>query len=490
VETGYADPYVPLTAPLIRRYTVYCPNGHKVITVPAKSLLDRVQVGCPECRVITVMSNWSKVEEQVIVPAAARHVGMYGHDSVTGMADWVMEDMAKRAAAGDTGMMQGDKNQLRHTAAVIVSGSMTFGSSVIAHYGFAQTRVASWLGNMGRVPRMVVPPVATFLENKGSDDAGITIFGPKIPGTAKTGDVPAWCGNCFHQSQHPQGDGQMRFRIWTRTHSSPNEGNIPHLAKHRGEPGDLPFYLEDKQGDAAFSTGSLKQIFRTLDQKMIESLRAAAARYTDAPAFVALSNADEDEVLSESTVSTQALSYQPRPQQPLPPIAGVVPVSQMAMGGGGAGIGVPMPPGYVQPPAGVPMQAPPAGHVSMPPGGAYNPASDFGTAPQTTTLAPGVPMPPPGTALPPGGAPAVSPAAAQGQLHLVPPPNGPESAKQPLDARAHAGDGATAAREASAAAPAVPPPTKAVSSRAKRPPVPGPTTPTTATPPPASTTAK
>jgi hypothetical protein len=275
---------------------------------------------------------------------------------------------------------------------------------------------------------MVVPPVATFLENKGSDDAGITIFGPKIPGTAKTGDVPAWCGNCLNLSQHPVGDGQMRYRIWTRTHSSPNEGNIPHLAKHRGEPGDLPSFLEDKQGEPPFSTASLKHIFRTLDQKLAENLRMAAARYTDAPVFVPWAEDEGDEVVSEQTVSVHTTPV--RAMTPLPPIAGMVPVSQMSQSAVG---GVPMPP------AGVPM--PPMGVAPPPP------------------LAP-VPVTP-------GAVPAVSPAAAQAQLHLVPPPTLPTPAEAPA-----APTPTSAAPSTAAAAPAVPPPTRAVSNRSKRPALP------------------
>lgn len=435
-ETGYADPYVALVPPLIRRYTVFCPNGHEVVTVSTKTQAERVQQGCPECRTITTLANWSKIEEQVVVPASARHVGLYGHDSVTAMADWVMQDMATRSASGDTGLMTGEKNQLRHTTAAVVSGSMTFGGNTIAHYGFAQNRVASWLGNMGRVPRMVVPPIATFLESKGSDEANLNVYGPSIPGTARTAAVPSWVGNCFHQAMVAVGD-QMRFRIWTRTHSSPLEGNVPHLAKHRGEPGDLPLYLEDKADQPPFSTASLKHIFRTLDQKLAESLRLAAARYQDAPAFVPFAADEGDEIVSTAVVSTQA--FQPRATTPLPPgVAGMVPTSQVAAVGG-----VPMPPMPPMLPAGL-APAAPAALVAAPP----------------LPAAAAAPMPP-------GAQPAVSPAAAQG-LHLVPPP-----VEQPV--------APASAPASTAAAPAVPPSTRAVSSRSKRPPIPNATsTPSTA----------
>jgi hypothetical protein len=468
IETGYADPYVRLLPPQVRRYIVFCPNGHEAGTVANKNSLDHFQQACPTCRQITSIMNWSDVKERVIVSPGFKHVGLYAHDSVSGMADWVMADMATQSAAGNTTLMTGEKNQLRHTAATVVSGSMTFGSNVIAHYGFAQNRVQSWLSNMGRVPRMVVPPIATFLESRGSDEANLNVYGPSIPGTARTAAVPSWVGNCFHLAKAPTGDGQghMRFRIWTTTHAHPTEGNIPHLAKHRGEPGDLPSYLEDKPGEPAFSTASLKHIFRTLDQKMVQSLERAAAKYTNAPVFHPFGD-DGEEVVSESTVSVgtgpQGMQHVPPGGAPLPPpVPGMVPTAvagQRTMGG------VPMPPGMTAPmpppqtmlppavPAAVPQQPPPPGV----------PAAVAAPAP--------APPPPP----PPAARGPVIDQPAQPSLHLV--PNDKTNDKTELKAEEKSEEKPQPPEQAKSAgaagAPAVPPPTRALSQRAKRPPVPG-----------------
>jgi hypothetical protein len=464
-DIGYADPYAPLSPPQFDRYVVWCQNGHKVAAVPIKSHLDYFQQQCPECRVLTTMANWSKAERLTIISPGFKHVGMWAFDSVTSMSDWVMEDMAKRAAAGDTSIMSGEKNQLRHTAGVIVSGSMVFGSNVIAHYGFAQLRVASWLANMRRIPRQTVPAIATFLEQRGSDDAKLPVFGPKIAGTARTSDVPAWVGNCLGLEQYARPDGRMKFRMWTRTHSSVNEGGIPHLAKHRGEPGDLPAYLEDKDEEPPFTRCSLKYFFVRLDQALARSLKAATERYPNAPALVPFTDDEDEEVVSQGTVSVGA-NVVPASSMPLPMIAGVVPAGQMggaAMGGGP----VPLPPGQPVAPLPPPPTFTPVASVNAPIGGSM--------APPAGPLTPHPPTP-----MPPGAQPAVSPAAAQGALHLVPPTEPKKGEPEPAPPAVASAVASTAPASpaspqpaaSSAAAPVAPPPTRAVSGRSKRPPIP------------------
>lgn len=344
LDTGYAEPDVRLVPPQVTRWAVYCPNGHLVQQVRSQRLLDTFQIACPECRTITTLQNWGKVDKEVVRSPGFRHVGLYVYDSVTAMSDWVMQDMAEKTARDELGGT--DRNALRGSPSKIVSGSMVFGSNSMAHYGFAQNRVQSWLANMRRIPYQVVPPIATFLENRGSDEANITVFGPKIAGTARTADVPAWLGNALHLAKTPGPGGRLKYRIWTETHSSPSEGNIPHLAKHRGEPGDIPPYLEDADGAPPFSTCSLKFFFRRMDEALKRSLARGVETYANAPALTPLLDDDVEEIVS--TTSASAPSQVVRSGGP--PVAGAAPAPMTAV----PPSGVPLPPGMrpaVPPPA-------------------------------------------------------------------------------------------------------------------------------------------
>ncbi|PYQ25659.1 MAG: hypothetical protein DMF56_27070 [Acidobacteria bacterium] len=424
VETGFADPYVPLVPPQTRRWVIYCPNGHIVRTVSNRRLLEAFQNACPECRTLVTLQNWSKVDEQVIRSPGFRHVGLYVFDSVTAMSDHIMTDMAERAARDEMG--GSDRNSLRGAPAKVISGSMVFGSNSMPHYGFAQNRVASWLANMRKIPYQVVPPIATFLENRGSDEANIAVFGPKIAGTARTADVPAWLGNCLNLTKVPTPSGAMKFRIWLETHAHPNEGNIPHLAKTRGEPGDFPPYLEDKEGQPPFSTCSLKFFFRRMDEALQRSLARASEQYRDAPALVPFTDDGEEDVLSETQASL-GVTAGSHPSHlaltPPPVVAGAVSLGAPPIQ---APVGVPMPPMSM---AGIGVPPPPMAAAPTPPAAAPVPHRE------PVVAAPDAPV--------------------QAGLHLVP---------------AAAAASPTAEAPAASGAPAVPPKTSAV--RRGRPPLP------------------
>lgn len=365
--TGYADPHVQLIAPQIRRWTVFCPNGHSVRTVESRRMLDSFQNACPTCQTMVNLTNWSKVEEAVVISPGFKHVGLYIYDSGSAMCDWVMEDMAGRSARGE---YVGDKNQLKGTPATLISGSMTFGANSMQHYGFSQLRVASWIANSRRIPRQTVPTIWTFLENRGSDEGNLPIFGPKVSGNAKTAEVPSWVGNCLHLSKSPEG----RFRLWTQTHSSPTEGSIPHLAKHRGEPNDIEPMLEDDDPiGRPFEKCSLKYFFVRLEQSLQRSLAVAVDKYPDAPALRPFGDDDQEEVITTAVVSIAA----PQAQRMHVPagLAGVAASGPAMFAPGvpvppGMASGVPMPPAPagmpMSTPAGLPMAVPPAGLASVP----------------------------------------------------------------------------------------------------------------------------
>jgi hypothetical protein len=397
-ETGYADPQVRLLPPTQTRWTVICANGHVVKTVLDKRQLGGFQIACPECKALTTPQNWARVDEVTVRSKGFKHVGLYCYDSGTSMQDWIMADMAERAGRDELGGEKGAINK-------IVSGSLVIGSNNRAHYGFSQNRMQNWIANSRRIPGQVMPPIWTFLESRGTDDGkgGIAIFGPKISGNAKTGDVGAWVGNLLHCSKEKNDRGEDVNRLWTQTHSNPNEGNIPHLAKHRAEPGDFPPFLEDEPG-TPFGKFSLRHFFENLDLKLQAATRRDAARYPNAPALVGGFDDDgEEEIITAKALSAAA--------SVAPVRAGAPAAARPGVPAGGARPGAR--PG-VRPSAAAnaaaAAPAAPAAPVVQPEAPAAPAAAQSSTAPVAPTTP--APVPPPANTaapVPPASAPAPQP---------------------------------------------------------------------------------
>jgi hypothetical protein len=294
--TGYADPHVRLIAPRVKRWSIYCPSGHLVRTLTDGRNLYGFQVACPTCQQITSPANWSKCDQQTVISPGFKHVGLWAFDSMTALEEGVMADMANRKDLG------GEKGAIN----TIVSGSMSFGSNNRAHYGFAQNRAYQWIKNARTIPGQTMPPIFTFLELRAADEGkGIPLFGPKIAGNAKTADVPSWFGNCLNSTKEKDEKGRDVYRLYTETHMNLLEGNIPHVAKTRADPGAfVPPYLQDQDGEQPFTTFSLAYFFRTLDVALERNTRQDAAKYQDAPAFQPFADDDKEEVVEETTLGT------------------------------------------------------------------------------------------------------------------------------------------------------------------------------------------
>jgi hypothetical protein len=201
-----------------------------------------------------------------------------------------MDDMAQRSAKGDLG---GAGSALgKGEAGKIISGDMIFGGNNQAHYGQAQTRSRKWLGNSAMIPGLLAPPMWTALEERATDDnSRQTIFGPKISGKAKTADVPSWVGNCLRATTRKDAQGEDEWRLYLRQHAFLEEGNVPHLCKHRTDPDRMPLYLADppevKHNPALRYSGfSIGTFFRLLTTALEMASTEAVNKYPDAPALV------------------------------------------------------------------------------------------------------------------------------------------------------------------------------------------------------------
>lgn len=307
--TGFAAPDVPLIPAQRQEWIPYCPNNHAMPVVTHKASLQGYSRQCKSCNAVCSPTNWLRVEERTVRAAHHQHVGLRIFDSATALEDWGMAEMASRAARSmETVGNSQDGNAMTKTGGRVISGKYAFGSSAVAHYGFVQNRMPQWIRNARGIPGMVMPPIFTFLEQRSVDDTGrgaLPIYGPKIAGSAKTSDVPSWVGNCLHVAREMNNKGDaMEHRIWTVNHIDAG-GNAPHLAKTRAEPGSLPAFLADQEGEPPFTRFSLGYFFDQLEQVLNVGSRQDAIDFPDAPFFVPLP-AGEDTVMSARNISSTA----------------------------------------------------------------------------------------------------------------------------------------------------------------------------------------
>ena len=280
-ETGMAAPDVALVGPRRTRWVVMCPAGHVVTTLDTEAAATQVEFPCPTCAVMTTPANCLSINKEVYRPKGFKDIGLYVYDSLTQLNEAGLE----RAAEQGAGMSEGDA--LRSPAG-IVEGRFTFGLNQKNHYGFLQQRSRGWIRNIRTIPDQIERAIVTcgVEMGKGDDESGgISIYGPKIAGNARTSSVPGWAGNCLHLAKEtPLNGDAARHRIWLVNHTDPRDPRaIPYLAKHRGEPADMPQFLEDAPGAEFFSTCSMKEFYRLEKQQLAGLLERDRAKFPSAP---------------------------------------------------------------------------------------------------------------------------------------------------------------------------------------------------------------
>lgn len=306
-ERGYADPDVRLILPRRIVYAIICPQDHLAAKFESQAALQaNSQAGtivCPTCGVQTTLANAKRVDQVVVRHRMFADVGMRIYDSFTAMNEWGLADLQDQAAKGSLPTTSGG-GSLLGAADALISGSMRFGSSSKAQYGFVQNRTYGWLSNIKKIPDQVMPAIATFhVESSvGSDESGgEAIYGPKIAGSARTGAVPGWLGNLIHTTVEPYAadDATLVYRAWISNHIDPRDPRkAPYVAKHRGTPIGMPKYLEDKPGAAPWSGFSLKVFYKLLNEQIAAEEAAIRTAYPEAPGIWRGGEiADADEVV-------------------------------------------------------------------------------------------------------------------------------------------------------------------------------------------------
>lgn len=393
-EGGLASPVVKLLPPIIVRYSQFCPQGHHVLSsYDVTKVSGAVGRTCPTCKTLVTTKNMLVQQEPQPNPDFARVGGIFV-DGLSSWNDWVMGDMAQRSA---TNLLEGEKSAL---GGIIQSDGLTFGANNRAHYGFAQIRSQFWLTNLTTIPGLLISPIMTALEDRGSDEQKAMVYGPKIAGSAKTYMIPSWVGNCLRTAVV-----RGEWRLYLRQHSFPEEGSIPHLAKTRSESDALPEYLADVDDHGRplprFTRFSLNYFFRRLDQLLDATISDYGDRYKDlapigngrstlAPELLAeiTGEAPTSVVVSSTPTVTQATAPTPTPPPAPTPGPGRSPAVPTPMAS---------PPRVTSPRASAPAPGPGTGPRGVPRGAS---PSTPGREPARPAQAPVPPSPPQQAALP------------------------------------------------------------------------------------------
>jgi hypothetical protein len=277
-ESGLCSPGAELIAPATVWFTMKCKQGHVVKKVNAQSLL--TATACPVCKVMTTKETCLSIDKEILPNPGFEDIGCVGYDSLTSMGEWMMADLNFRAGNGTLGGMKGNIN-------TVLSAGLTFGTGGMAAVGFAQNRIPDCPRNAVNIPGLVVPPIFTALEKKAADsDSKLPVYGPQVPGSAKTSDVPSYFGNCWIATK-VQEEGREIHRLYLQGYRSAND-QIPHLGKSRVSPGAIPEYVEDPvdantENGKSFTTFNLGYVFTLLEKAAKEEHERIISKYPDAP---------------------------------------------------------------------------------------------------------------------------------------------------------------------------------------------------------------
>lgn len=299
-ETGETSPAVELVAPVTTRYTVSCKQGHPLSTVPSRALI--APMFCTPC------NQFVPLQDLQVIETAQRTrgfeaVGGVGFDGLTSMTDVVLDHMDLQRGEG---LIGGEKPAF---GGVVVSGSQKFGGNNRADIGFGQSRGHQFVNNSLSIPYLVEGPVFTALAMEATDEGGLPIVGPKLPGRAATDEGSAWFGNVMETGKTQNDQGQECFTLFLRPFTDPQ--NRRHLLKTSASPTGVPDRLVDPAmvANQPYLNVNLGKVFLMLDEDLRRSLLEELPGAPGTPAGIS--------EYGEPLMVTTAAAIPARPMMPL-----------------------------------------------------------------------------------------------------------------------------------------------------------------------------
>lgn len=184
---------------------------------------------CPKCQSPVIVDV-----VRVVTDTRLSEIGAYFMEGASEFGDIMMSNMAVRTATLQaSGQNMSGAGVGGNVAIAFKDGDYVLGGNTQGHYGIAQNQLKNKIGESAHLPVEYVWWTAVIEDGKDQDRGGIMVFGPKIPGNAKTADVPRWMGTTLSTCTVPVQNGQVQqseYRLYLREYY---QDWIPMIAKQR-----------------------------------------------------------------------------------------------------------------------------------------------------------------------------------------------------------------------------------------------------------------
>lgn len=155
-------------------------------------------------------------------------VGLWAFEGMTSVADALMQDLSKKAAAGTNVGGGGNVN-----FSITADGeTIKIGGNNQAHYGVVQTRIVEEVWQSQKLPGWCLWTAAAKRDE--DPNAAGKVLGPAIAGKALTGEVPRWFVYTFRVAAVPGMAGAAeRHILYLGDHQDVNSGGAKGLGNTR-----------------------------------------------------------------------------------------------------------------------------------------------------------------------------------------------------------------------------------------------------------------
>lgn len=209
----HLNPYSTLVKAFAIQYKAICKNVEKhdtkaeqLVYQSDKPAANATLLLCPKCKTPAVLETM-----RVVADKRLEEVGCYTFEGMTEFSELLMQNLQKRAAMGE--------NTGGNIATRFQDGQMMIGSNTQGHYGTAQNQMRNHIRESRHLPVDYVWWSARMEDGKDDDRGGTTVFGPKISGTKKTPEIPAWFGTTLSACSVPVQNGTelvSEYRLYLR----------------------------------------------------------------------------------------------------------------------------------------------------------------------------------------------------------------------------------------------------------------------------------
>lgn len=182
-----------------------CPQGQTPVYQSDKAPQAASSLVCPKCKTPAIVRTQRERHDKRL-----DEVGAYVFEGLTEFSDMLMKDMSRRSAAGEK---MGEDVAVRFK-----DGDVEIAGSSRSSYGVAQRQMKNRVDESKHLPVDYVLWSAGREDGVDRDRNGVTVFGPKIAGSAATADVPRWFGPTLSAVAVPMGTpekpAEPEFRLY------------------------------------------------------------------------------------------------------------------------------------------------------------------------------------------------------------------------------------------------------------------------------------